>query len=238
MARERKAKDQRKKALKPAERPWPEDEFDFMVAGVTFDARDRLIQRCLRTGDRVRIVSEPDNPHDEYAVAVTLVDGRKIGYVPRADSEDVSACIDDGNHYIATVKKILTGGHSAVPVIVLQFYHPDQLADIADLDPELCSTPSTLRTSLGCRPALGSSLWSLFLPLFLTSCSLSWWAGKRAYSAVASTVKWVASIKDDLRGEQGHEVHPASLIAKLLLIIAASAFLIILFVELLLRAFA
>ena len=88
----------------------------------------------------MRIVPEPNNPHDECAVAVTLVDGRRIGYVPRTDSEDVSGCIDDGGYYVATVKKILTGGRVPVPVIVLQFYRPDQLADIADLKPDLCPT--------------------------------------------------------------------------------------------------
>ena len=113
-----------------------------MTAGVNFENRHRIIERCLNVGDRVRIVPEPDNPHDE-SVAVTLVDGRKIGYVPRTDSEDVSGCIDDGGYYVATVKKILTGGRVPVPVIVVEFYRPDQLADIADRNPNPCPTAST-----------------------------------------------------------------------------------------------
>ena len=116
----------------------PEDEFDFIIAGVQFEGRHSVIARSLSVGDRVRIKPEPDNPRDECAVAITLADVRKIGYVPRTDSEDVSACIDDGGYYIATVKKILKGREIPVPVIVLQFYRRDQLDDINDLSPESC----------------------------------------------------------------------------------------------------
>ena len=35
----------------------------------------------LRTGDRLDLVPEPENPHDEYAVAVRH-DGRHLGYIP------------------------------------------------------------------------------------------------------------------------------------------------------------
>ncbi len=159
--------EKRKQELESQEKRWPEDEFDFMVAGINFDGRYRIIERYLNVGDRVRIVPEPDNPHDECAVAVTLADGRKIGYVPRNDSEDVSGCIDDGGYFVATVKKILTGGRFPVPVIMLQFYRPDQLTDIADLNPDPCPTASPAQTSLGCLRALGYLLALPFLPLIL-----------------------------------------------------------------------
>jgi len=159
--------EKRKQELESQERRWPEDEFDFMVAGINFDGRYRIIERYLNVGDRVRIVPEPDNPHDECAVAVTLTDGRKIGYVPRHDSEDVSGCIDDGGYFVATVKKILTGGRFPVPVIVLQFYRPDQLADIAELNPDPCSTATPAQPSLGCPRALGYLLALPVLPLIL-----------------------------------------------------------------------
>ena len=57
----------------------------------------------------------------------------KIGYVPRSDSVDVSDCIDMNRYYVATVKKII-GIRFPVPVIALQFYRSDQLADLADLN--------------------------------------------------------------------------------------------------------
>src|SRR5262249_14676609 len=153
--------------LERQQRRWPEDEFDFMIAGVGFEGRDRIIRRNLSVGDRVRIAPEPDNPHDDCAVAVTLTDGRKIGYVPRTDSEDVSGWIEDGAYYVATVKKILTGGRLPVPVIVLQFYRPDQLADISDLKPDPCPTTSPARPSPGVLRALGYLLALPFLALLI-----------------------------------------------------------------------
>jgi hypothetical protein len=136
MAKAKKASRKRTQELESQQRRSPEDDFDFMVAGVSFDGRHRIIERCLSTNDRVKIVPEPHNSHDKYAVAITLTDGRKIGYVPRTESEDVSAYIDDGNYYVATVKKILSGGQFPVPVVTLRFYRPDQLPDIADLEPD------------------------------------------------------------------------------------------------------
>lgn len=142
-AEEKAARDEKRKAEREKEqRRWPEDEFDFMVAGVQFEARHRIIERSLSVGDRVRVMPEPDNPKDDCAVAVILADGRKIGYVPRSDSEDVSGCIEDGGYYVATVKKILTGGNVPIPVIALQFFRQDQLDDIKDLGPEPCPKTS------------------------------------------------------------------------------------------------
>jgi hypothetical protein len=116
----------------------PEDEFDFMVAGVHFDNRRTIISRYVNSGDRVLLKPEPDNAHDDCAVAVTLTDGRMIGYVPRDDSEDVSGCIEDCRYYVATVKKILTGGRAPIPVIVAAFYRSDQAEHIRNLSPDLC----------------------------------------------------------------------------------------------------
>jgi hypothetical protein len=139
-ADEQAARDEKRKREREREwRRWPEDEFDFMLAGVQFEGRQRLIERFVKVGDRVRIAAEPDNPHDECAVAVTLADGRKIGYVPRTDSDDVTGSIEDGGYYVATVKKILAGRRAPIPVILLQFYRPDQFDDIVDLNPDSSS---------------------------------------------------------------------------------------------------
>ncbi|HEY1603175.1 MAG TPA: HIRAN domain-containing protein [Pirellulales bacterium] len=138
-AAEKAAKDeQRRRELEEHLRRSPVDDFDFMVAGVHFEGRHSIIAQCLSVGDRVRLCPEPDNPKDECAVAVTLTDGHKIGYVPRTESEDVSGCIDDGGYYVATVKKILTGGNYPIPVIVVEFYRDDQFELISDLCPDPC----------------------------------------------------------------------------------------------------
>jgi len=139
-------KEQRKQELAAQERRQPEDEFDFMVAGVSYEGRHRLITRHLNAGDRVELLQEPNNRHDENAVAVILTNGKKIGYVPRNDSVDVSDCIDMHPYYVATVKKII-GIRFPVPVIVLQFYRSDQLADLADLNLQPHTTAAPAQTS-------------------------------------------------------------------------------------------
>jgi hypothetical protein len=117
----------------------PEDDFDFMVAGVHADNRRTIVSCYVNAGDRVLLRPEPDNPHDDSAVEVALIDGRMIGYVPRDDSEDVSGCLEDCRYYVAKVKKILTGGRIPIPVIVAEFYRADQAEYIRDLSPDLCS---------------------------------------------------------------------------------------------------
>jgi HIRAN domain len=188
----------------------PEDDFDFMVAGVHAEGRQRLVARRLNDGDRVQLVQEPDNRHDAFAVAVTLTDGRKIGYVPRTDSEDVTACIEDGGYYVATVKKILTAGRVPVPVVVLHFYRQDQFADIGHLNPNPCSSAPRARSSAG-------ALRALVVPLFwllLAAGGAAIWLG----SAAVSFFRWLASVKDDFHNSAGLVPNPALLITKLLLI--------------------
>jgi hypothetical protein len=150
-------KEQRNQELAAQERRQPEDEFDFMVVGVSFDGRHRLIEKYLNVGDRVKLLQEPDNPHGDTAVAVTLTNGKKIGYVPHSDSEDVSSCIDAYNYYVATVDRII-GIHFPVPVIVVQFYRPDQLADIADLNVDLDLQTQTTATLAQTSPGFLRSL--------------------------------------------------------------------------------
>ena len=76
-------KEQRKQELAEQERRQPEDDFDFIVAGVSYEGRHRLIARHLNVGDWVVLLQEPNNRRDNYAVAVILTNGKKIGYVPR-----------------------------------------------------------------------------------------------------------------------------------------------------------
>lgn len=137
---EQKAEQIRKMAAEEAEerRRTPEASFDFMVAGVAHEGRHRLVERCLRVGDRVLLRPDPNNRYDQFAVHVTLADGREFGYVPRFDSEDVHNCIAEGGYYIASIKKILEGRAFPTPVVILDFYRQDQLAQIAMMGPIPC----------------------------------------------------------------------------------------------------
>ena len=66
------------------------------VAGDFLPERQAILKRFLLFGktQKVNLVWEHSNQHDPYAVAV-LLNGKKIGFVPRKISEDVaiSLCI-------------------------------------------------------------------------------------------------------------------------------------------------
>lgn len=49
----------------------------------------------MRVGDALALVREPDNPHDANAVRIEW-NGRKIGYVPRADNAHLARQMDHG----------------------------------------------------------------------------------------------------------------------------------------------
>jgi len=55
-----------------------------------------LVAEKLKIGTRLRLVAEPDNPHDPDAVVV-LYRGRKIGYIPRAENSRISQMLQLGH---------------------------------------------------------------------------------------------------------------------------------------------
>jgi hypothetical protein len=66
----------------------------FHVAGFPYHEGPRLIDR-LAVGGRLRLVREPDNPHDPLAVAIYHQDDR-IGYVPRERNRGIADRLDRG----------------------------------------------------------------------------------------------------------------------------------------------
>lgn len=97
--------------------------FDFMVAGVCYEGRARLVERHVQEGLPAQFVREPGNPHDRNAVAVH-VRGQMIGYVPRADAAILAPLLDGGHPYCAEIKKVLRGGRNPVPVVVAETFLP------------------------------------------------------------------------------------------------------------------
>ena len=56
----------------------------------------------LKIGTELRFVPEPENRHDEYAVAIYLND-TKLGFVPRGENKIISKLLHIG-HDVFTVK--------------------------------------------------------------------------------------------------------------------------------------
>lgn len=49
----------------------------------------------MRPGDKLKLVREPDNPHDANAIRLEWK-GNKLGYVPRRDNSDLARQMDLG----------------------------------------------------------------------------------------------------------------------------------------------
>lgn len=64
------------------------------LAGFSFHDGEQVWEQ-LRVGDELALVREPDNAHDPRAVRVEW-QGRKLGYLPRAENRVVSAEMDRG----------------------------------------------------------------------------------------------------------------------------------------------
>lgn len=68
-----------------------------------------------REGDPAQVWHEPDNPHDERALAVSDAGGRTLGYLPR-DSFAHTALLDEGRGCRAKILRLFTAerGHTRV----------------------------------------------------------------------------------------------------------------------------
>lgn len=85
-------------------------EREFEVVGIRHNAAcrgsdcDRL--PTIGLGDGLVLHREPDNGHDEYAVAVCTKQGEMLGYIPRYFSESISDRLMRGTTYDCTVVRI------------------------------------------------------------------------------------------------------------------------------------
>lgn len=70
--------------------------FDTYVAGTTHVENIHEIEPTLNVDDELGFFREPDNEHDKMAIVIKCADGRKIGYVPRADNLIFARLMDAG----------------------------------------------------------------------------------------------------------------------------------------------
>ena len=97
--------------------------FRTRIAGVTkrnSDGTDRqALIRKLRRGEELKLVREPHNPYDKYAVAVLRSSGEQLGYVPAGDRR-LANHIDTGGLITAKVVGI-TGGPGILGLFLASF---------------------------------------------------------------------------------------------------------------------
>src|SRR5262245_59011609 len=71
------------------------------------------VWRDVRTGDRLELVREADNPYDPNAVRVEWR-GRKLGYLPRGDNAAVARQLDRGTILQANVARLTENRNHSV----------------------------------------------------------------------------------------------------------------------------
>ncbi len=93
----------------------PMREFRTKVVGVTYtnpdgESRQRIIKKCT-VGEDILLERQPNNPHDENAIAVRRRNtGDQIGYLSREVAQTLVRQADAGKEFSAEVAEIIGGG--------------------------------------------------------------------------------------------------------------------------------
>ena len=66
------------------------------MAGTTHIEGIDELEPYLKSGDRLNLFREPDNPYDEFAILIKTMDGVKIGYIPQKDNIIFARLMDAG----------------------------------------------------------------------------------------------------------------------------------------------
>jgi len=101
------------------------DSFHTKLAGVTFEGRQEAVARLV-PGTPLRVVRQPDNPHDANAIALHDAHGAQIGYFNRRLAGALAPVIDAGVEYDVEVTDVTGGdGGRSYGVNVLVTRRPD-----------------------------------------------------------------------------------------------------------------
>lgn len=76
--------------------------FYFHVHGIMYRNRQAAISRCFR-GEPLRLVREPETPHDRNAIRILRSNREDIGYVPRDNAAKLAPKMDAGQPLRAEV---------------------------------------------------------------------------------------------------------------------------------------
>lgn len=98
------------------------NDFSLPAVGERFEnedgsSRQAELAQC-RPGEAVRLVREPENPHDHMAVAVVSCRGIRVGYLKRDRAVWIGSKIDRGYEVRAIVERV-KGSHLPEAVLGL-----------------------------------------------------------------------------------------------------------------------
>lgn len=74
------------------------------LAGYQYHAGTEVWDQ-LKVGETLKLVREPDNPHDRNAVRVEW-QGQQLGYLPRAENQAIAAELDRGSKVEARIARL------------------------------------------------------------------------------------------------------------------------------------
>ncbi|MBO5384315.1 MAG: HIRAN domain-containing protein [Ruminococcus sp.] len=74
------------------------------IAGSRYIRNIEEIFKELYDGEKLRLIREPDNPHDELAVRIEDSKGRKLGYIYRHENEAIANLLDAGKNIYGILK--------------------------------------------------------------------------------------------------------------------------------------
>jgi hypothetical protein len=128
-------------------KPFEEDIFllGINVAGPNHVPNIKELFDYIQEGDRVRLVREPENEYDEYAIRIDVIEdksrkadardgklalgGVKLGYVPQYQNKPFARLMDSGKLLYGVVRlKEMNGDY---PKIVIKIYMKDDVFSAA-----------------------------------------------------------------------------------------------------------
>lgn len=80
--------------------------FETYVAGPMYNEDIHETTADMQPGTRLILLREPENSHDDLAIVIHTLEGKKIGYVPRKDNPVFARLMDAGKELFAKVKEI------------------------------------------------------------------------------------------------------------------------------------
>lgn len=74
-----------------------------VVAGTTFIKNLEDIESKLEKAQHLDLIREPNNEHDNFAIAIYNAQGEKLGYIPKGKNETLARLMDAGKWFYGKV---------------------------------------------------------------------------------------------------------------------------------------
>ncbi|WP_052507114.1 HIRAN domain-containing protein [Desulfonatronovibrio magnus] len=85
--------------------PKPVSLFQCHVAGFPYYQGPKIFSD-LQSGQKLKLLREPNNPHDSKAIAVFTSNGHKLGYIPRTHNPLPADLMDNGHKLTAGLSSV------------------------------------------------------------------------------------------------------------------------------------